>query len=310
MPIMTNWYEARVRYPDGNWSSWQTGQSGGWVFTEPGDYVIEGCVHVVQDFGGYSNYYMYSSSYVPFVVLPQPVPLTNVSVTGNITLYRDMTGFWGATLTDGIAPFTYNWQIKYVDEELLLSNNPLNSNVEHTGGGIIIDGPPTNSWLPIGYNAPIFSKTNNGIDFNDFLLRCIVSDSVNTTITSNEFYVYVVPEYFQDGMLKKLSFAEGKLSESTETISSTNLTDYSLNQNYPNPFNPTTTIEYNLPKEGFVSLKVYDILGKEIVSLVNESQSKGKHSIVLDASHLASGLYFYQIQSNEFSFIRKMILTK
>lgn len=108
---VTDWYGARVRYPDGNWSSWQTGQSGGWVFTEPGDYVIEGCVHVVQDFGGYSNYYMYSSSYVPFVVLPQPVPLTNVSVTGNITLYRDMTGFWGATLTDGIPPFTYN--LKY-----------------------------------------------------------------------------------------------------------------------------------------------------------------------------------------------------
>jgi hypothetical protein len=85
---------------------------------------------------------------------------------------------------------------------------------------------------------------------------------------------------------------------------------FTLNQNYPNPFNPTTTISYFISKPATTSLKVYDILGKEVKTLVNEYQTIGSYKIELDASSLSSGVYFYKLQSGSFSNTRKMILLR
>lgn len=87
-------------------------------------------------------------------------------------------------------------------------------------------------------------------------------------------------------------------------------------QNYPNPFNPTTTIEYTIPNvaEGYslnnVQLRVYDILGKELATLVNENQKAGNYETIFDASNLASGIYYYQLQVGDFIETKKMILLK
>ncbi len=86
-------------------------------------------------------------------------------------------------------------------------------------------------------------------------------------------------------------------------------TDYSIS-NYPNPFNPATTINYQLPENGFVILKVYDMLGKEIVTLVNENKSAGYHRVNFDASKLTSGVYIYTITANNFIQSKKMLLMK
>ena len=80
--------------------------------------------------------------------------------------------------------------------------------------------------------------------------------------------------------------------------------------NYPNPFNPTTTIYYRIPKDGKVDIKVFDALGREVKTLVNENKTAGKYSIEFDASHLASGIYFYSIHAGEYSAVKKMILLK
>ena len=85
---------------------------------------------------------------------------------------------------------------------------------------------------------------------------------------------------------------------------------YVLNQNYPNPFNPSTTISYFLSKPVTTSLKVYNILGKEVKALVNGYQMGGKHTIVFDARNLASGVYYYKLQAGSFSHTRKMILIR
>ncbi len=88
------------------------------------------------------------------------------------------------------------------------------------------------------------------------------------------------------------------------------VTDYALSQNYPNPFNPVTTINYQIPKDGFVSLKVYDILGKEIATLVNSDKAQGKYTVEFDGSRFASGMYIYKLQSGDFVETRKMMLLK
>lgn len=86
--------------------------------------------------------------------------------------------------------------------------------------------------------------------------------------------------------------------------------NYSLEQNYPNPFNPSTTIKYSLPEESFVTLKIYDPLGKCVKTLVNGRQTAGYYEIKVDASDLTSGVYFYELKANSYRSIKKMILTK
>ncbi len=85
---------------------------------------------------------------------------------------------------------------------------------------------------------------------------------------------------------------------------------YRLEQNYPNPFNPTTVISYQLPVASEVSLKVYDVLGREVMSLVNGRQDAGAYNITLNAANLSSGVYFYRLQAGNFVSTKKMMLVK
>ena len=85
---------------------------------------------------------------------------------------------------------------------------------------------------------------------------------------------------------------------------------FSLKQNYPNPFNPLTTIEFNLPQNGFVTLKVFDVLGKAVITLVNGQVEAGKHKVDFDATGLNSGVYFYKIESGNYTETKKLILLK
>ena len=81
-------------------------------------------------------------------------------------------------------------------------------------------------------------------------------------------------------------------------------------QNYPNPFNPSTTITYHLPKTSNVELKVYDVLGNEIATLVNEVQSAGRYTVDFNATNIASGVYLYKIKAGDFIITKKMILIR
>jgi hypothetical protein len=88
------------------------------------------------------------------------------------------------------------------------------------------------------------------------------------------------------------------------------ISEFNLFQNYPNPFNPSTTISWYLPESDLVTLKIYDILGNEIITLFNEQQEAGLHKINFNASTLSSGMYFYSLQSGNQIFTNKMILIK
>ena len=83
-----------------------------------------------------------------------------------------------------------------------------------------------------------------------------------------------------------------------------------MDQNFPNSFNPSTMIKYQIPQYGFVTLRIYDILGSEVKTLVNEYKEIGRYEVKFDASDLPSGMYIYQLKSGEFISSKKMMLVK
>jgi len=138
----------------------------------------------------------------------------------------------------------------------------------------IFFGDYTNIAAWEGKIYPIWTRLHDGIRSTWIAL---VSDSSTITIAEDEIYK---PEEFL------------------------------LFQNYPNPFNPSTTISYQLPKETFVSIIVYDVLGNEIETLTNHYMPAGVHEVTFDAGDLGSGMYFYRLKANEFEQMNKMILIK
>ena len=108
---------------------------------------------------------------------------------------------------------------------------------------------------------------------------------------------------------KVYAFSPGDVSPVIEEVN-TPVNSYSLSQNYPNPFNPSTIINWQMPETGLVILKIFDVLGREVVTLVNEELKAGEHEIVFDASRFSSGIYLYQLSVGKYAQTKKMILIK
>jgi hypothetical protein len=114
-------------------------------------------------------------------------------------------------------------------------------------------------------------------------------------------YAYRLKQIDKDGKYNYSNIVETEIN---------NVTNYNLSQNYPNPFNPVTKISYSLPKATNVTLKIYDMLGKEVITLVSEKQEIGIYNIEFNASNLSSGIYYYKLETEEFSQVKKMIVLK
>ncbi len=114
-------------------------------------------------------------------------------------------------------------------------------------------------------------------------------------------YLYRLKQINSDGSFKYSPEVE---------VSVTLVIEYSLNQNYPNPFNPSTKISYSIPKDGFVKIILFNALGEQVETLVNEFQSTGIYNLSFNASKLNSGIYFYKIEVNDFSAVKKMMVLK
>ena len=145
---------------------------------------------------------------------------------------------------------------------------------------------------------------------------------VPTTWRSSSGFGYPVPENLRySNTALQTAGSDGKalgdlnwFPEQITAVSQKNTSavpmQFTLSQNYPNPFNPATTIEYSIPQNSFVTLKVYNVLGQEIASLVNQEQKASNYTVNFDASRLASGIYFYKIQAGSFTLTKKMLLLK
>jgi hypothetical protein len=127
------------------------------------------------------------------------------------------------------------------------------------------------------------------------------SYSYTDASVSSGTYAYRLKQIDNDGTYKYSNEAEVTLAVPTV---------FALNQNYPNPFNPSTVIGYQLPVSGSVTLKVYDVVGREVATLVNETKSAGSYQVTFNASKLASGVYFYKLQSGSYTSVKKLVLMK
>ena len=113
-----------------------------------------------------------------------------------------------------------------------------------------------------------------------------------------------------------LDFVDGILTVSVNTVSTESPDVFSVSQNYPNPFNPSTKIDFSLPAKSAVTLRVYDVLGKEVMTLLNDVKDPGTYQANFDATNIASGTYFYRIDVKEniggrsYSETKRMILLK
>ncbi len=152
------------------------------------------------------------------------------------------------------------------------------------------------------YKMPITLRAHHGGGATDF----VVWDSLRAQ--SFRFPLSVQPDSITidpDGWILKQIVPPPSGVDERQTASS-----FQLFQNFPNPFNPATTIEYSLPEAGHVSLKVFDMLGKEVATLVHEHQQAGGHVIPFDGAGLSSGVYVYRITVGSTTFSRKMTLMK
>ena len=158
----------------------------------------------------------------------------------------------------------------------------------------------------IGTDIGVFVSTDGGDSWQDFnvgLPDAVQAMDLNITYKNN---VIRVMTHGNGAYETKLL---SQFPTHTNTIPSI-VTDYRFEQNYPNPFNSTTSIKYQIPELGLVTLIVYDVLGNEVATLVNEEKPTGSYEITWNAENLPSGVYFYRLQAGSFIDTKKMILLK
>ena len=178
----------------------------------------------------------------------------------------------------------------------------------------------------ISFNVELIDASNdavlytlNDVKFNGNSSLSLNSESYNidlTGLTGKEVYFKVKitnslnPVYYASEIKSDAKVLGKSKAVNLDLSNKLVVKDYDLFQNYPNPFNPATTITYQLPKSGSVTLKIYDMLGKEVMTLVNEQKEMGRYTVQFDASSLASGMYVYQLRANDYTSTKKMLLLK
>ncbi len=207
------------------------------------------------------------------------------------------TTLYAGAATNGAGVYEYTFEpvpVEFTSFTATANGNNVTLNwstaTETNNAGFSVERKGNNgSWQSLGFiNGNGNSTEINRYSFTDQNIAC-------------GQYIYRLKQTDYDGTFSYSSEA------SVEVIAAA---AFSLSQNYPNPFNPATMIKYSLPTEEFVTLKVYDVLGRETAALVNEKQVSGEHTIAFNASQLPSGIYFYTISAGTFKETRKMILAK
>lgn len=236
---------------------------------------------------------------IDFVEIPDSIKIDNLEIINTCFESKPITVNEHSNLTYGV---------EYGIADSVLCSSLLSNNGNITFKVVLINDK-TNEVLDVfdevtysGKNVYQYNNIGYQVNLAGIGERTI---RLGLAVNTNLNFDYSLSDRISDqSLLAKTSYQtinyKGKLA----------ITEYALDQNYPNPFNPSTTIKFQLPKDGFVTLKVYDILGKEITTLINEEKSQGKYEVNFNASSLSSGVYIYKIQAGDFTASKKLILLK
>ena len=162
------------------------------------------------------------------------------------------------------------------------------------------DDKSSNNQIPTVFVGQMVKSGNNSIKINHINVLRTIEDMYGLSHAASSADSSAIPSSYW------ISTTDVKSNEGQSGIPQ----NFQLFQNYPNPFNPSTKIKYDLPKEGIVSLRVYNILGKEVKTLINEFEPAGTYNISFNASELPSGIYFYRLTSGNFTQVKKLVLLK
>jgi hypothetical protein len=267
-------YYARLRYPDGSWTNWMEGEIGGWWVTKAGTYQIEG------------------KAYAAWCMTPSYIQV----------LHRDPFSFY---LVDNYAPaIPQNFQVSFQRNQNPVLSWNANSEADLSGYRVYkkytLDGGEggSHTWSEFTTSTSL-TDDDFTADYKfgeDEAEYWIVAEDINNNSSGETQHIS------GDGT----SHIQWKLSANSNEKPS----DYNLSQNYPNPFNPSTRISWQSPEAGQQSLKIYDLLGNEVVTLVNEWRDAGKYSVEFNAKNLPSGVYIYQLNVNGYISSKKLTLLK
>jgi len=228
----------------------------------------------------------------------------NIKKNENLNDYLETKPF---LVNDNNSILTYN--ISYGVKDSSTAINELKNNesinykielVDNTEGKVLsILNEITQIKNELKNQRNIYYKVNcSGLGNREIKLRLIEEDNINGDYTFTKIHL-------SNNSLKKKDYNEINLNG--EFL----VKDYLLEQNYPNPFNPITTIQYEIPKATNVSIKIFDVLGREIVTVINNNyQQPGRYKIEWNAKDYSSGIYFYQIKTDEFVSNKKMVLMR
>jgi hypothetical protein len=158
------------------------------------------------------------------------------------------------------------------------------------------------------FKGGIFLSTDNGKNWNAVNSGLTYEDASVVALATWGDYIFATIN--SNGGVWRRSLSEIFASVTSVENSGSVPTKFNLKQNYPNPFNPSTKIKYSVAHSSTVLLKIYDVLGKEVATLINEEKPAGSYEATFDASNLSSGIYFYKLEAGNFVETKKMILLK
>jgi len=168
-------------------------------------------------------------------------------------------------------------------------------------GGLVKTIVPPNSWGAGSVNG-IWRISDGGAE--------PLTPAIVNSFAAGDVYINLHTGEFIGGEIRgQVSYGFDQITKVSNTFGSVPL-NFDLSQNYPNPFNPATTIRFSIPQSTRVSLKIFDVLGKAVETLVNEQRPAGSYEVHFDASRLSSGVYFFRFQAGGFSSVRKMVFAK